>query len=309
LATPPIVQFRYLTGLKRRIFRNVRLVGSWDAAGVASPNWSETPMTEIVAEDGCPAFVATVKFDRAGIGHAFAWTVRSSTPAVADVCGVAAEVDEADRTDRIRSFELRAPVAAAQVEEAQAGVDEPQHLEEIIADKGYHSNQTMVDLDAVGVRSYVAEPDRGRRDWSEQPEAQAPVYGNRRRMRGRRGRRLMRRRGETIERSFAHLYDTGGMRRTHLRGHTNILKRLLIHAGGFNLGLVMRHLIGLGTPRGLQGRLATVLATLFVFLRAPRCRLAAIAISRRLLAAVRARPSPTTFFVNSSAIATCTPGC
>ena len=70
----------------------------------------------------------------------------------------------------------------------------------------------------------------------------------------------MRRRGETIERSFAHLYDTGGMRRTHLRGHTNILKRLLIHAGGFNLGLVMRHLTGIGTPRGLQGRLAAAIA-------------------------------------------------
>ena len=101
----------------------------------------------------------------------------------------------------------------------------------------------------MGIRSYVSEPDRGRRDWSKDPEARAPVYGNRRRMRGRRGRRLMRQRGERIERSFAHLYDTGGMRRTHLRGHTNILKRLLIHAGGFNLGLVMRHLIGIGTPR------------------------------------------------------------
>ena len=120
----------------------------------------------------------------------------------------------------------------------------------------------MVDLDAVGIRSYVAEPDRGRRDWSKAPEAQPPVYGNRRRIRGRRGRRLMRRRGELIERSFAHVYDTGGMRRTHLRGHTNILKRLLIHAGGFNLGLVMRHLIGLGTPRGLQGRVAAVIAAL-----------------------------------------------
>jgi transposase len=76
------------------------------------------------------------------------------------------------------------------------------------------------------VRSYVAEPDRGRRHWSKEPEAQAPVQGNRRRIRGRRGRRLMRRRGERIERSFAHLYDTGGMRRTHLRGHENILTRL-----------------------------------------------------------------------------------
>src|ERR1700675_5196954 len=133
----------------------------------------------------------------------------------------------------------------------------------------------MVDLDAVGVRSYIAEPDRGRRDWSEAPEAQAPVYGNRRRIRGRRGRRLMRQRGERIERSFAHLYDTGGMRRTHLRGHTNILKRLLIHAGGFNLGLVMRHLIGRGTPRGLQDRPATVIAALLVFLGAPQRWLAA----------------------------------
>ena len=119
----------------------------------------------------------------------------------------------------------------------------------------------------------------------------------------------MRRRGEMIERSFAHLYDTGGMRRTHLRGHTNILKRLLIHAGGFNLGLVMRHLIGLGTPRGLQGRLATVLATLFVLLGARRCRLAAIGTSHRFIEAVRDRLAPTTFLVNSSAAATCTPGC
>ena len=131
--------------------------------------------------------------------------------------------------------------AAEQVEDAQANVDDRQSLEEIVGDKGYHSNQTLIDLDAVGIRSYVSEPDRGRRDWSKDPEARAPVYGNRRRMRGRRGRRLMRQRGERIERSFAHLYDTGGMRRTHLRGHTNILKRLLIHAGGFNLVVASTH--------------------------------------------------------------------
>src|SRR5712691_11025607 len=106
------------------------------------------------------------------------------------------------------------------------------------------SNESMVTLEEAAIRSYIAEPDRGRRDWSKEPEAQAPVYRNRRRIRGRRGRRLMRRRGELIERSFAHLYDTGGMRRTHLRGHTNILKRLLIHAGGFNLGLLMRACFG-----------------------------------------------------------------
>src|ERR1700683_1740785 len=86
----------------------------------------------------------------------------------------------------------------------------PQALEELVADTGYHGNQTIIDLMAVDLRSYVAEPDRGRRDWSKEPAAQSPVYANRRRIRGARGRRLMRQRGERIERSFAHLYDTGG---------------------------------------------------------------------------------------------------
>lgn len=163
----------------------------------------------------------------------------------------------------------------------------------------------MVDLDALGIRSYIAEPDRGLRDWSEAPEAQAPVYGNRRRIRGRRGRRLMRQRGERIERSFAHVYDTGGMRRTHLRGHSNILKRLLIHAGGFNLGLVLRHLIGIGTPRGLQGRLASVLATLSVLLSSVRRRFPALVASHWLSAIMRGRPtSPSALVVNLSAIST-----
>jgi Transposase DDE domain len=141
--------------------------------------------------------------------------------------------------------------AAEQVEAAHAMSDT---LAEIVADKGYHSNQMMIDLQAVAVRSYIAEPERGRRDWSTTPEAQAPVYGNRRRVRGARGQRLLRRRGQYVERTFAHLYNTGGLRRTHLRGHQNILKRLLVHAGAFNLGLLMRQAFGRGTPRGLQGR-------------------------------------------------------
>jgi hypothetical protein len=100
------------------------------------------------------------------------------------------------------------------------------------------------------------------------------------------------------------------MRRTHLRGHTNILKRLLIHAGGFNLGLVMRHLIGVGTPRGLQGRVAAVLATLSVLINVVRCQLAAMSSSHRLLAVMRGWLTPlTTFAVNLSATATCTTGC
>jgi transposase len=166
---------------------------------------------------------------------------------------VAVTLQGADVGDTTSLVET-AIAAADQVEAAHAQSDPPAELTEIVADKGYHSNQTMVDLAAVDVRSYIAEPDRGRRDWTKTPEAQAPVYGNRRRVRSARGQRLMRQRGEYVERSFAHLYDTGGLRRTHLRGHPNILKRLLVHAGAFNLGLLMRKAFGRGTPRGLQGR-------------------------------------------------------
>ena len=222
---------------------------------------------------------------------------------------VAVTLQGADQGDTTTIADT-ATAAAEQVEDAQAGVAEPQLLEEIIADKGYHSNQTMVDLDAVDIRSYIAEPDRGRRDWSKTPDAQAPVYGNRRRIRGRRGRRLLRQRGERIERSFAHLYDTGGMRRTHLRGHPNILKRLLIHAGGFNLGLVMRHLIGVGTPRGLQGRVAVAFATVLTLIGAVWCQLGAIVRSLRPIVARRGPLMSTSVLpLYSSEPVTYTTGC
>jgi transposase len=82
------------------------------------------------------------------------------------------------------------------------------------------------------------------------------VYANRRRIEGNRGKELLRRRGELVERSFAHCYETGALRKLHLRGHANILKRVLLHTSGFNLGLVMRRRFGIGKPRALQGALA-----------------------------------------------------
>jgi len=142
-----------------------------------------------------------------------------------------------------------------------------QVLKEVVADKGYHSNDVLKDQKEREIRTYIAEPDRGRRNWRGQSEdesagkleARDAVYGNRRRIKGARGKSLMRKRGELVERSFAHCYDTGGMRRTHLRGHKNILKRLLIHAAGFNLSLILRKVLGYGTARGLQGLAARVL--------------------------------------------------
>ena len=131
--------------------------------------------------------------------------------------------------------------AAEQVEVVQpdgAGV------EEVVADKGYHSDKTLVALDEIGVRSYVSEPARGRRCWQDKktgetpPEkraAQKALYGNRRRIRGARGRRLQRRRGELVKRPFAHEYETGGLRRVWVRGHENVRKRVLIQAAGCRL--------------------------------------------------------------------------
>lgn len=165
---------------------------------------------------------------------------------------VAVTLQGADVGDTTSLVET-AIAAAEQVEAAHAASAAPAGFTELVADKGYHSNQTMIDLRAVGVRSYISEPNRGRRHWTHAPDAQGAVYGNRRRVNGARGQRLLRRRGEYLERSFAHVYDTGGMRRTHLRGHRNILKRLLVHASAFNLGILMRQVFGHGTPRGLQG--------------------------------------------------------
>ena len=147
--------------------------------------------------------------------------------------------------------------ARANVQTVAADPEARRRLEparEVVLDKGYHSNDTVRDLQEDGLRTYVSEPKRGRRQWEGKTKERDAVYANRRRVRGAYGKKLLRKRGELIERSFAHCYETGAMRRTHLRHHPNILKRLLIHVGAFNLSLVFRRTTGFGTPRGLQER-------------------------------------------------------
>lgn len=127
---------------------------------------------------------------------------------------------------------------------------------EVVADKGYHSDAVLSDLAEAGIRSYIAAPrlPKGRkRRWQGKERQRRIVRANRRRVRGKRGRSLMRRRGELLERPFAHELETGGMRRTHVHGHRNVLKRMLCAAAGFNLGLLMRAKFGVGKPRVLQG--------------------------------------------------------
>jgi transposase len=143
----------------------------------------------------------------------------------------------------------------------------PQWASQAVADKGYHSNDTMRDLGEMQLRSYISEPERGRRNWTNEPdglESRDATYANRRRIKGERGKALMRKRGEFLERSFAHNYETGAMRRLHLRGRENIAKRVLIHTAGFNIGLMMRTIYGLIKPRRLSDG-AGVLALWLVF--------------------------------------------
>ena len=129
---------------------------------------------------------------------------------------------------------------------------------EIVADKGYHGNDMLVALTEDEYRTYISEPQRGRRKWKNKEKEQQATYANRRRIRGERGKRLMRKRGELLERPFAHYLEAGGMRRTHLRRHDNILKRLLVHVAGFNLGILMRSLIGAGTPKEYANQLGSL---------------------------------------------------
>jgi transposase len=204
------------------------------------------------------AKITKMKDGRTHLAHEAEHAVDLETGAV-----VAVTVQDATEGDAATSHDTL--IGAA--EHVETVVADGEGLEEVVADKGYHSNQALVDLEAVGVRTYISEPDRGRRNWKRNPAARDAVYRNRRRIRGARGKRLLRRRGERLERPCAHLYETGRLRRVHLRGHHNILKRLLIHVGAFNLGLLLRELFGVGTPRSLQGRAIALLHYLWLVIQ------------------------------------------
>lgn len=206
--------------------------------------------------------ITKMKDGRTHLAHKAEHAVDLDTGAI-----VAVTIQGADQGDTTTLPETLAE-AVEQLDQVTDADGAPVALaDEVVADKGCHSRALVLDLHRHGFRTYISEPDRGAQAWLDQAQARDAVYGNRRRIRGTRGKRLLRRRGERVERSFAHTYDSGGMRRTYLRGTTNILKRVLIHTSGFNLGLIMRQWIGVGTPRGLQGRITAVLAHLLILFR------------------------------------------
>jgi len=176
-----------------------------------------------------------------------------------NVCDAAAG-DTATLTDTIVAATEN--LRAVADDERVAGKIGDDWMSEAVIDKGYHSKQALLDLAEMEIRSYASEPDRGRQKWAGQEEAKEAVYANRRRVKGERGKRLLRSRGEKLERTFAHCYETGAMRRLYLRGRDNIAKRVLIHAAGFNVGLMMRVRYGLIKPRGLTGSAAAAACAL-----------------------------------------------
>jgi transposase len=166
---------------------------------------------------------------------------------------VAAALHPADQGD---TTTIEGTLAAAEKNLAQVGTaptkDQPS---ELVADKGYHSRAVLQDLNGGVWKTRIAEPKQpGFSRWHGDDGARAAVYANRTRLGSGVGKQAMRLRAEIVERSFAHNLDRGGMRRTWLRGRQNVHKRYLVHVAGHNLGILMRLLIGAGTPKEAAAR-------------------------------------------------------
>jgi transposase len=175
---------------------------------------------------------------------------------------LAAEIHPANAAD---SATLADSVLTAEVNLARA--DSKAQIEEVATDTGYHKIETVADFAEAEYRTYIPEPDQTYdHTWTDKPAGQEQAYrNNRRRVLGGRGKRLQRLRSERVERSFAHVCETGAGRRSWLRGLVNVSKRYLLQVAAHNLGIVMRKLFGVGTPRSLQGAAATLAALLAAY--------------------------------------------
>ncbi len=173
---------------------------------------------------------------------------------------LAAEIYPADQADNDTGT---ISVVAAQKNLIEAGSDAS--IEELVADKGYHKAQTLSDASVMGLRTYIPEPEsRHKRRWTDKPaEYKEAVYANRRRVRGKRSKQLQRRRSEYVERTFAHMCETGDGRRTWLRGFEKVSKRYLVLAAARNLGVILRELFGVGTARALQGSVPALFGAIY----------------------------------------------
>lgn len=211
------------------------------------------------------ARVAKMKDGSTHLAHKAEHAVDLDSGAVVAVTLQAADLGD---TTTMQETLADAGLAVADLVEREAELhpeEEPQvnveGIEELVADKGYHSGEALEQIKELEVRTYIPEKKQpGKRHWKGKQSQQQAVYQNRQRVRGEYGKKLLRRRGEFVERTFAHCYETGGMRRCTLHGRKNILKRLLIHVGAFNISLVLRKMLGAGKPRELNNRMAELVS-------------------------------------------------
>jgi transposase len=213
------------------------------------------------------ARVAKMKDGRTHLAHKAEHAVDLDSGAV-----LAVTLQPADKGDTTPMNEtlIEAGMAVAELVVEQAGSHSEESkinirgIEELVADKGYLSGAVLQRVKSYGVRSYIPEKRQmGKRIWAGKADEQQATYENRRRVRSDYGKRLLKRRSELVERSFAHCYETGGLRRCHLRGRENILKRQLIHVGAFNLSLILRKILGAGTPRELKNKATRLVLHIF----------------------------------------------
>ena len=261
----------FLTGLARE--SGIETPTREELARLDRKRKKKTSNKEWVNPHDRDARVAKMKDGRTHLAHKAEHAVDLDSGAV-----IAVTLQEADKGDTTTVTETLAEAGEtvadlAGREAERAGADGPKvnvaGVEELVADKGYHSGAVLAETRELGVRTYIPERKQtGRRNWRGKEAQRQAVYANRRRVQGDYGKRLLKKRGELVERSFAHCYETGGMRRTHLRKHDNILKRQLIHVGAFNLSLILRRLLGAGTPRELRNRAAGCFLLLIGVLRA-----------------------------------------
>jgi transposase len=177
---------------------------------------------------------------------------------------LAAAIHPADQGDQATLVDS---LLRTQVNLARADLEV--EIEEAVADKGYHKSETLAECQEWGWRTYIPEPRRKKRTWADKPDPwRRATAANRRRVKGSRSQRLQKKRSELVERSFAHVCETGGSRRTWLRGRTNVSKRYLVQVAAHNLGVVMRSVFGVGKPRVLQGAGGAVFALVLCVWRA-----------------------------------------
>jgi transposase len=255
----------FLTGLARE--SGIETPGREDLARVDRTRKKKGSNQEWMSRSDPDARITKMKDGTTHLAHKAEHAVDMESGAVIAVTLQAA--DQGDTTTIRETLAETAVNLAHLIErEAEQSPDgKPQvsldPLAEVVADKGYHSNETVLNVQRAQARSYIPEPKRGRRKWAGKADEQKAVYANRRRVKGYYGKRLLKKRGELIERSFAHCYETGAMRRVYLRGRENVLKRQLIHVGAFNLSLIFRQTLGAGTPRELRNRRSQVIFVIF----------------------------------------------